>query len=243
MMFILETKTGILPHLEECWQMLAQHIPQAISFYSAINNGPADVIRYEQIFHIAGKPFIEEKIGSFTFHIYPQSFFQPNAKAAEALYQNIGELAGLNKHETILGLYCGTGPIEISLSPFVKQTSGIDSLSENITNAIENCRINGITNCSFHAGKVEDLLKNRSFHMPDILILDPPRGGMSKNALKVILKLHPPKIVYISCNPSTLARDLKHFQENRYTIEKIAPFDFFPHTSHLETLVYLQHHS
>ena len=243
LMFILETKTGVLPDLEKCWQTLTQHIPQVISFYSATNNGPSDVIRYEQILHITGKPFIEEKIGSFTFHIYPQSFFQPNTKAAEALYQNIGELAELNKHETILGLYCGTGPIEISLSPFVKQVSGIDSLSENITNAIENCRINGITNCSFRAGKVEDLLKNKSFHGPDILILDPPRGGMSKDALKPILKLHPQKIVYISCNPSTLARDLKGFRENGYTIEKIAPFDFFPHTSHLETLVYLRHRS
>lgn len=242
LMFILETTTGTLPDPEKLWQTLNNDLPQAKSLYSAINNGLTDVIRHEKTFHINGSPFIEEKLGDFIFHIHPQSFFQSNAGAAKGLYERIPDLAALSRDETMLGLYCGTGAIEIFLSPFVKKVIGIDSLPQNITNAIENCRINGRTNCSFHARTVENLLHDRSIHKPDILILDPPRAGITSVALKVILELRPAKIVYISCNPSTLARDLKYFRENRYTINKIVPFDFFPHTSHLETLVYLHDH-
>ncbi len=243
LMFILETTTGSLSDTDNLWQKLTSDLSQAKSLYSAINNGLTDVIRYEKTFHIGGNPFIEEKLGGFMFHIHPQSFFQPNAEAAKGLYEKIPDLAGLRQDETMLGLYCGTGAIEIFLSPFVKKVIGIDSLPQNITNAIENCRINGRSNCSFHAMTVENLLHNRSMQTPDILILDPPRAGITLAALKVILQLRPAKIVYISCNPSTLARDLKYFRENRYRIQKIVPHDFFPHTSHLETLVYLHDHN
>lgn len=242
LMFILETTTGTLPDTEKLWQRLTGDLLQAKSLYSAINNGQTDVILYEKTSHINGSLFIEEILDDFTFHIHPQSFFQPNAAAAKGLYEKIPYLAALSHDETILGLYCGSGAIEIFLSPFVKKVIGIDSLPQNITNAIENCRINGRSNCSFHAKTVESLLHNRSIHTPDILILDPPRAGITPVALQALLQLRPAKIVYISCNPSTLARDLKHLRENRYTINKIVPFDFFPHTSHLETLVYLHDH-
>ena len=151
-------------------------------------------------------------------------------------------MIALDKNQTVLGLYCGAGPIEIFLSPYVREVIGIDSLPENITNAIENCRTNAVTNCSFQAMTVENLLKNSPIQKPDILIIDPPRGGITREALTVILELGPAKIVYISCNPSTLARDLKLFREKQYAIEKIAPFDFFPHASHLETVVCLHRH-
>ena len=242
LMCILETTNGILPDMKQYWQMLTKEAPEVTSFYSTINNGQTDVVRYEKTFHIAGKYFIEEKLGPFTFRIYPQSFFQPNTKAAEKLYEKIPVLTALDKNQTMLGLYCGTGAIEIFLSPHAREVNGIDSLQENITNAIENCRTNEVTNCSFHAMTVESLLKNSPIRKPDILIIDPPRAGITREALKVILELGPAKIVYISCNPSTLARDLELFRENSYIIEKIAPFDFFPHASHLETVVSLHHH-
>ena len=239
---ILETTKGILPDMKQCWLTLIQEVPEVTSFYSAINIGQTDVVRYEKTFHIAGKSFIEEKLGAFTFRINPQSFFQPNTKAAEKLYEKIPDLIALDKNQTMLGLYCGAGPIEIFLSPYVREVTGIDSLPENITNAIENCRTNAVTNCSFHAMTVESLLENSSMQKPDILLIDPPRAGITREALTVILEFGPAKIVYISCNPSTLARDLKLFRENNYLIEKIAPFDFFPHTSHLETVVCLHRH-
>lgn len=225
--------------MKHCWRTLTQEVPKVTSFYSAINNGQTDVVRYEKIFHIGGKSFIEEKLGPFTFHVYPQSFFQPNTKTAEKLYTKIPDLIALDKNQILLGLYCGAAPIEIFLSPHVREVIGIDSLPGNITNAIENCRTNAVANCSFQAMTVENLLKTGPVQRPDILIIDPPRTGMTGEALAAILGLGPEEIVYISCNPSTLARDLKLFHEKKYVIEKIAPFDFFPHASHLETVVCL----
>jgi 23S rRNA (uracil1939-C5)-methyltransferase len=239
-MCILETTNGDLPDMKHCWHTLTQEVPEATSFYSAINNGQTDAVRYEKIFQIGGKSFLEEKLGSFTFRIYPQSFFQPNTRAAENLYKKIPDLIILDRNQILLGLYCGAGPIEIFLSPHVGKVIGVDSLPENITNAIENCRANAVTNCSFQAMTVESLLKTGPVQRPDTLVIDPPRAGMTGEALTAILKLGPAKIVYISCNPSTLARDLKLFREKRYGIEKIAPFDFFPHASHLETVVCLR---
>ena len=241
LMCTLETTKGVLPDMKQCWQTLTQEVPEVASFYSAINNGQTDVVRYEKTLHIAGKSFIEEKLGPFTFRIHPQSFFQPNVKAAEKLYEKIPDLLSLDKNGTMLGLYCGAGPIEIFLSPHVRKVIGIDSLPENITNAIENCQVNAVTNCSFHAMAVENILENSLIQKPDLLVIDPPRGGITPEALTVILGLGPTRIVYISCNPATLARDLTFFRERQYAIKKIAPFDFFPHASHLETVVCLHH--
>jgi 23S rRNA (uracil1939-C5)-methyltransferase len=242
LMCILETTRGLLPDMKQCGQTLAQKVPEVTSFYSAISKEQTDAVRYEKIFPVTGKLFIEERIGPFTFHVYPQSFFQPNPKAAEKLYEKIPDLIALDKNQTVLGLYCGAGPIEIFLSPRVRNVIGIDSLPENITNAIENCRANKVTNCSFRAMTAENFLKSGPIEKPDILIVDPPRGGITRETLTVILELGPEKIVYISCNPSTLARDLTLFQENNYAIKKVAPFDFFPHASHLETVTCLHRH-
>ncbi len=238
LMCILET-TSTLPDMKLWWHMLNQRIPEVKSFYGTVNNGWSDVVRYEKTLPVAGKSYIEESIGHFTFHIHPQSFFQPNPKAAEKLYEKIPDLAAFDKNQRLLGLYCGAGPIEIFLSPHVREVAGIDSLPENITNAIENCQINAVTNCSFHASAVENVLKNVPVHRPDILVIDPPRSGITNKAFRVILELEPEKIIYVSCNPSTLSRDLKLFCEKKYLIRKIAPFDFFPHASHLETVVCL----
>lgn len=239
LMCILETTTGVLPNMKQWWQMLNQRVPEVKSLYSTVNNGQTDVVRYEKTLLVAGKSYIEESIGPFTFHVYPQSFFQPNPKGAEKLYERIPDLAAFNKNQRMLGFYCGAGPIEIFLSPHVREVIGIDFLPENIANAVENCQINAVANCSFHAAAVENFLKIIPIQEPDILIIDPPRGGITNKAFRIILELTPAEIIYISCNPSTLARDLKLFCEKQYTIEKIAPFDFFPHASHLETVVCL----
>jgi 23S rRNA (uracil1939-C5)-methyltransferase len=239
LMCIIETTNGALPHMTQCCQTLTQEVPEVTSFYSGVNNGQNDVVRYEKTFHIAGRRFIEEKLGPFTFHVYPQSFLQPNTQAAEKLYVKIPDLISLDANQTMLGLYCGAGPIEIFLSRYVQEVVGIDSLQENIANAFENCRTNAVANCSFQAMTVENLLKNSTMRKPDILLVDPPRTGMTNEALAVILGLGPANIVYISCSPATLARDLRLFREKHYVIKNIAPFDFFPHVSHLETVACL----
>jgi len=238
-MCILETTTGKVPKMDHCIRSLAEKLPEVTSFYTAVNNNMSDVVRYEKTYFMAGKKYIEEKLGCSVFRIYPESFFQPNAEAARILYETIPGLTVLDKNQILLGLYCGSGTIEIFLAPYVREVIGVDVLPANITNAVENCRDNRIINASFHAMKVENISQAGSIQPPDILIIDPPRAGLSTEAFGIILKFNPKKIVYVSCNPSTLARDLRLLRNKQYSIDKIAPFDFFPHTSHLETAVSL----
>ena len=221
------------------WQALTKFVPEIKSLYRIINNKPGDDFHPEKSYCIAGKPYIEETLNNIKFRVFPESFFQPNTKSAEILYRKIVELTRLEPYEKVLGLYCGAGPIEISLSQHAKEVIGIDSTHTNIINARENCRLNGIKNCLFYEGKIETVLNTVNLKDVDLLIVDPPRAGISKKGLEYIFKLHPQKIGYVSCNPSTLARDLKILQHNHYHIISIIPFDFFPHTSHLETLATL----
>jgi 23S rRNA (uracil1939-C5)-methyltransferase len=145
----------------------------------------------------------------------------------------------LEGNETIMGLYSGSGPIEIFLSKRARQVIGIDSDPANIKAARENCKLNKITNCTFYQSRAEDTLKQTDLPKADVLVLDPPRTGLSKQSLGVVKKLNLPKIAYVSCNPATLARDLRVLCGHGYLIHKISPFDFFPHAGHLETLVIL----
>ncbi|MCX5813632.1 MAG: 23S rRNA (uracil(1939)-C(5))-methyltransferase RlmD [Proteobacteria bacterium] len=237
LMAVLETTEGIMPDLFPLWQSLVTLFPEAKSFYRIINNRPGDDFHTGKLNHIAGKTYIEETLNGFKFRVFPESFFQPNTRAAEILYRKIIELTGLKTDEKLLGLYCGAGPIEISLSGYTKEVIGIDSLHTNIINAKENCRLNNVKNCLFYAGKVEAILGKINLDKIDLLIVDPPRGGISKEGLKHIFRIDPKKIGYVSCNPSTLARDLKDILMHGYSITDIAPFDFFPHTPHIETFV------
>jgi 23S rRNA (uracil1939-C5)-methyltransferase len=239
-MAILETASGKLPDINVLWQALRANVPSLRSFYRVINNGSTDMIRYDRVEHLFGESLITERLGSFSFRIYPQSFFQPNSSAAEALYQRVGEIAGVRTDDSVLGLYCGMGPLEMFLSRSAKKVTGIDSVDMNIRGAIENTGLNAVKNCSFHAGRMEDLLRTLPLQMNDLLVVDPPRTGISPEGLKLITKLKVPKILYVSCNPATLARDVKTFYEHSYKIGRIVPLDFFPHTSHLETAVILK---
>ncbi|MCX5805972.1 MAG: 23S rRNA (uracil(1939)-C(5))-methyltransferase RlmD [Proteobacteria bacterium] len=240
LMAIIETTKGDMPDLMPLWQLLTTLVPEIKSFYRIINNIPGDNFHSGKLIHIAGKSYIEETLNGLKFRVFPESFFQPNTKAAEILYKKIIELADLKADEKVLGLYCGAGPIEISLAGYAKEVTGIDSLQANIINAHENCKLNKVKNCFFHTGKVETILGKINLDKTDLLIMDPPRGGISNDGLKHIARINPKKIGYISCNPSTLARDLKDITTHGYSITGITPFDFFPHTPHIETLVVLE---
>ncbi len=239
-MAIIETASGDLPETEILWKALIRKIPHIKSLYRIINDYPGDVIRYEKTYHLFGKLYIEDTLGGLTFRIYPESFFQPNPIAATLLYKKIAELTRTDKNKTVLGLYCGIAPIEIFISNYAKNVIGIDISRINIMNAKENCRINGILNCSFYQGKVEDKLKKTRLNDMDIVVVDPPREGISKEGLHQIYKIKPKNVAYVSCNPSTLARDLRDFRKNGYKTIHAIPFDFFPHTSHIETLAILE---
>jgi 23S rRNA (uracil1939-C5)-methyltransferase len=186
-----------------------------------------------------GKPYINELLAGLTLRIYPLSFFQPNPKTAEELYRRIVPLAALRGSETLVGLYSGAGTLELFLASSVGEVTGIDSSGESITCARENARINKISNAIFLRDKVERALAQFRHRKTDVALIDPPRAGMSKEALGAVRALKAEKLVYISCNPSTLARDLKMLRPG-YLPRKIIPFDFFPHTGHFEVLTLLE---
>jgi len=186
-----------------------------------------------------GKPYIEETLDDLRFRIYPLSFFQPNPKTAEVLYRRMKTAAEIKGDERLLGLYCGAGAIELFLARYVKEARGIDSSADSIACARENAVLNGLTNVRFAREKVETALGRKEGVKADLVVMDPPRSGLSREALNAVLRAGVNKVVYVSCNPSTLARDLKSLK-TLYEPKEIIPFDFFPHTSHFEVLAVLE---
>jgi 23S rRNA (uracil1939-C5)-methyltransferase len=189
---------------------------------------------------LLGTPYLEEMFGQRTFRVYPQTFSQPNTRTAEKLYDAISGLCQATKSERVLGLYCGTGPIEIALSPFARKIVGVDSDAGNIATAIENCRINQVRNCQFYRQTAERASALNISGPFDLIVVDPPRAGLTPEAVGFIKGLAARRLIYVSCNPSTLARDLKRLHEASYMPRRILPFDFFPHGAHLETLALLE---
>jgi 23S rRNA (uracil1939-C5)-methyltransferase len=235
-MAILVTRSGEALDLGKLSQQLEKNVPQVKSLWWVANNRISDVVDFEEKKHVSGKFFIRETLGGLNFRIYPESFFQPNPKVAEILYGRIVQEAQLLGSRKILGLYCGPGSIEIFLSRAAAEVVGIDAEAMNIRTAEENCQVNAISNCRFIEGRVEKILKEMPLGDFDLLVLDPPRAGVSGRGLKQILSLNIPAVIYVSCNPAALARDLCLFSEKGYRLQKLCCFDFFPHTPHLESL-------
>lgn len=239
-MVILETRAEALQGIENVIHEMKHQVPEVASFYHATNRKTNDIVHFERINRLFGARSIIERVSGFNLKIYPKTFLQPNSKGGALLYREIAAQFNLKDNETILGLYCGAGPIEIFLSNKVRQIIGIDSEQANILTANENCKLNQITNCTFYLSRAEDVLKQINLPKTDALVIDPPRTGLSKNGLNVVKKLAIPRVAYVSCNPATLARDLRELCGHGYTIHRIIPFDFFPHTGHLETLAILE---
>ncbi|MBX7152660.1 23S rRNA (uracil(1939)-C(5))-methyltransferase RlmD [bacterium] len=217
-------------------QILLQ-FPQITSLINGISSKKAQVAfsDYEILLH--GSPFIIEKLGDFEFEISSNAFFQTNTLAAEKLYQVALEFADLKGHELVYDLYCGTGSISIFISKSAKKVIGIELIEAAVENAQKNIKHNRITNCEFLLGDLRKTI-NQLHQTPDVVIVDPPRSGMHEDVINSLLELAPPTIVYVSCNPSTQARDLALLCK-QYRIEKIQPVDMFPHTYHIENVVRL----
>lgn len=189
-----------------------------------------------------GKGYVTEKLEDFEFKISPKSFFQTNTKQAEKLYTITREFAGLTGNETVYDLYCGTGSIGIFLSKNAKKIIGVEVIEDAIADAKENAALNNIEHAEFFAGDVIKICNDDFFAKhgkPDVIITDPPRAGMHEKLVNKLLEMAAPKIVYVSCNTATQARDLGLLSE-KYTIEKIQPVDMFPHTHHIECVVLMQ---
>lgn len=188
-----------------------------------------------------GKGYVTEKLGNFEFIISPKSFFQTNTRQAEQLYTIARDFAALTGKETVYDLYCGTGSIGIFVSPGAKKIIGVEVIEDAIEDAKKNAAINKIEHAVFFAGDVIKICNDQFFEAhgkPDVIITDPPRAGMHEKLVIKLLEMASPKIVYVSCNTSTLARDINLLSE-KYKVEKVQPVDMFPHTHHIECVVLL----
>ncbi len=239
-MAILETKGTVPPSISELYYVLKRAVPDMAGLYRTVNDRAGSYIDYSRMRHEGGDRYIEEHLAGLKFRVYPASFFQPNPSGASLLYERIRAFTSGKRYGNVLGLYCGMAPIELVLAASAYHVTGVDAARENIENARENAMLNGIDNCTFIAGKVEDIVLDRGFKKPDLVVVDPPRSGITPRGIDIITKLRPATLIYVSCNPATLARDMKRLVSKGYFPERIAPFDLFPHTSHLETLVILK---
>lgn len=211
------------------------------SFHYTINVKMNDSIYDQEIILYSGKKTIEERLENFQFEISPKSFFQTNTKQAEQLYQITREFAECKENDVIYDLYCGTGSIGIFLSHGVKKIIGVDSVEDAIEDAKINAQKNNLDNSFFFAGDVIKVCNDAFFEAqgkPDVVIIDPPRAGCHESLLQKLLEISAPKIVYVSCNPATQARDLQ-LLSSKYRIAKSQAVDMFPHTHHVENVVQL----
>jgi 23S rRNA (uracil1939-C5)-methyltransferase len=216
---------------------LVKTYPEIVSVVNNITSRRAGVAMGEYEILLSGQPSIRDKIGKFEFEISANSFFQTNTQGAQRLYDTIKEYADLSGEETVVDLYCGTGAIAIFLSGAAKTVIGIEIAESAVNDSMNNCRINGISNCRFVLGDIKDKLAEFTV-TPDVMIIDPPRAGMHKDVVCKILELAPPRIVYVSCNPATMARDFGMLKES-YRVLEVQPVDMFPHTYHIESVARL----
>lgn len=220
---------------------LVKNFPQVTTLLYTINTKMNDSLYDLEPQVYTGKGFVTETMEDFKFKIGPKSFFQTNTAQGEALYKVTREFAGLTGKETVYDLYCGTGSIGIFLSRQAKKIIGVETIKEAIDDAKENALLNHLSHLSFFDGDVIDICTESFFRQhgkPDVIITDPPRAGMHEKLVLKMLEMKAPRIVYVSCNPATQARDL-NLLGGQYRVTKIQPVDMFPHTRHIENVVQL----
>ena len=231
-----------IPNESELVENLKTRYPEINAIVKNINIKNTNVILGQENINLYGNGYIEDILGEYKFKISPLSFYQVNPVQAEKLY-NLGvSMAEITKDDVVFDLYCGIGTISLFMSKFAKKVYGIEIVEEAVKMAKENAESNNVSNTEFFAGDVEivldDLINNKGIKA-DVVMFDPPRKGLDKKSIDNILNIRPKKIVYISCNPATLIRDLADF-ENEYDIKTIIPVDMFPYTSHVECVSVLQ---
>ncbi len=221
---------------------IQESFPQIDSLYYVINLKKNETFHDQELILFSGKAFIEERIDELIFKIGPKSFFQTNTEQAQKIYAKALGMAKLRGDEIVYDLYTGTGTIANYVAKKARKVIGIETIKEAIDDAIENADLNDISNTSFIVGDIKDTLTKDFFEQngaPDVIITDPPRAGMHGDVVDTLLKAKANRIIYISCNPATQARDLAALTVD-YNIEEVQPFDMFPHTHHLENIVSLK---
>jgi len=219
-------------------ERLTAAFPEVVSVVNNVTARHAGVAIGEFEQAVIGTPFIRDAIGRFEFDVSANSFFQTNTQGAALLYRTVLEYAGLEGQETVLDLYSGTGTIPIFIAGHCREVVGIEIIASSVADAERNCRLNGVSNCRFIKGDILEGLSGLALR-PQVMIIDPPRVGMAKEVVQQVLAMGPGRIVYVSCNPATLARDLVLLQEG-YAVREVQPIDMFPHTFHVESVVRLE---
>ncbi|RYE24410.1 MAG: 23S rRNA (uracil(1939)-C(5))-methyltransferase RlmD [Sphingobacteriales bacterium] len=230
-----EQREALLDHL-------LANIPNITTLHYTINPKANDSIHDLEVHCYHGKGHIEETLEDFRFKISPKSFFQTNTYQAEELYRITREFAGLTGNETLYDLYCGTGSIGIFCSKGAKKIIGIEVIEDAVKDAYVNAEMNNLEHCKFYAGDVSAICTDDFFAehgRPDVIITDPPRAGMHEKLVQQLLKMRAPRVVYVSCNPATQARDLQ-LLDAAYKVVRMRPVDMFPHTHHIENVVLLE---
>ncbi len=227
---------------EEALVKSLRQIPEAVSVMVNVNKKRNNVILGEKVRLLWGQPYITDKIGEISYQISPLSFFQVNPYQTGRLYGKALEYAQLSGNETVWDLYCGIGTISLFLAQKAKMVRGVEIIPAAIENAKENARLNGFDNTEFFVGKAEEVLPEqfaRTGERADVIVVDPPRKGCDETLLSTIIEMQPDRVVYVSCDSATLARDLKYLCERGYELKKVCPVDMFPNTVSVETVVLL----
>lgn len=235
-MIILITRTKELPHETELVNQLTETYPAIKSIIHNVNEERTNVILGKQTRTIYGESYIVDSIGDLEFKISPQSFYQVNPVQTKVLYEKALEFAAVSADDIVIDAFCGIGTISLFLAKKAKKVYGVEVVAKAISNAKENAQLNGIDNVEFVVGEAEKVMPwwYKQGLRPDVIVVDPPRKGCDDSALKAMIGMEPKRIVYVSCNPSTLARDLRILEDGGYRTQEVQPVDMFPQTSHVE---------
>ena len=242
MMCILVINGEKIPREKELVSEITGHFPKVKTIIKNINRKNTNVILGQQNINLYGEGYIKDELGDYVFKISPLSFYQVNPLQAECLYQMGVEAAKISKQDIVFDLYCGIGTISLFMSKFAKKVYGIEIVKEAVEMAKENARLNQVNNVDFIAGDVEKILEKLLYEqkvIPDVVMIDPPRKGLDSKSIENLLMIRPKRLVYISCNPATLMRDLAKL-EVLYEVKTLKPVDMFPFTSHCEVVSVLQ---
>lgn len=241
-MCIIVINGNNIPKEKELVSKITEKFPEVKTIVKNINMKNTNVIMGKENINLYGDGYIKDKLGEFTFKISPHSFYQVNPIQAEKLYNLAIENAEISKNDIVFDLYCGIGTISLFIAKYAKKVFGIEIVEEAVEDAKENAKMNKVENTEFIAGDVEiilDKLINQYKIIPDIIMVDPPRKGLDNRSIENILKIAPKKVIYISCNPASLVRDLRKLEE-KYEIDRMKPIDMFPFSKHCEVATTLK---
>lgn len=239
-MVILVTGNNNLPKKEELIEELKKE--SIVSIYQNINKSNTSMTYGREYRKLYGEDTLLDYIGEYKFNISPNSFFQVNRTQAEVLYSKVIDYLELDKDDIVYDLYCGIGTISLYIADKAKKVYGIEIVKEAINDAKENAKLNNITNVEFIVGKAEEIFSKMMKRgiKGNKVVIDPPRKGCEKEVLEGMVKLNPERIVYVSCNPTTMARDIKYLVGNSYVVKEVQPVDMFPHSAHVECVIKIQ---